>query len=107
MPYAFAPKLQEKRQHFLTCLQRFFSPALTKAKNCNLIGYHREKEIGPRSPKHNLKKDAEDKWKMGPTRFCTNNADVFSEVSETEVYFFLNFRHILKFNWRVEHQIVN
>lgn len=75
MPYAFAPKLQEKKATFSDLLTEVFSPALTKAKNCNRIGYHREKEIGPRSPKHNLKKDAEDKWKMGPARFCTNNAD--------------------------------
>lgn len=76
------------------------APWIFKARNSHSISCHNEKETGPRNPKHTAwkKKNAGHTWNMGHILFCTNNADDVFEISEIEVYFFLNFHNILKFD---------
>ena len=76
-------------------MQRFLIPALPKA-----CGFSRVKivvllvitkrETGPRSSKHTVwrKKTTENKWNTGHILFVPTMWMMFSEISETEDYFF-------------------
>lgn len=59
----------------------------------------REGDQPKESKTHSMEKqNAEDKWNMGHTISYQQCKMMFSEISETEVYSFLNFQNILKFN---------